>query len=138
MKKVNRLEDAFNYFLSDDVNRGVIVRDNGDFRVRGAVVNSISEANNTVNVTFYGFTRDVSLAGAKLIGGGSEIKLSDFRTGDKLAAHGNFNELTKSLTIKEVHNISYNRGVRTGDIEKRINELLKMIEELKAKLNGLR
>lgn len=138
-KKLGRLEDSFERFHEEkDVpGRAVILRDNGDFRVRGVVVNSVSASTSVLTVSYFGFSRDVNVAGAKLIGGGREIQLSDFKAGDTLSASGNLNESTRAITVKEIHNHSFVRNGRIDEIQKRIDELLKMIDALRSKLNSL-
>lgn len=137
-KKVGRLDDAFEKFQEekDTPGRMAIMRDNGDFRVRGVVVNSVSASTSVLNVSYFGLSRDINVAGAKLIGGGKEIQLSDFKAGDKLSASGNYNESTHVITVKEIHNLSFVKNSRADEIQKRINELLKLIESLRAKLNA--
>ena len=137
-KRINRLDDAFENFHAEEGNAGraVIVRENGDFRIRGAVVNSVAASTSMINVSFYGFSRDVNVAGAKLIGAGKQIQLSDFRAGDVLTASGNFNEATRVITVKEIHNLSYAKRGFSDDIQRRIDELLRLIDALRAKLNA--
>jgi peptidoglycan hydrolase CwlO-like protein len=127
-----RLGDVWNNLPED---HAVIMKGNGEFHVRGAVVNSVNTAGNALNVRFFGFNRDVNVSGAKLIGGGKNITLADFQAGDKLAGRGKYDEANRTITVTEIRNLSYtNRNA--SDIQKRIEELLKMIRDLQAQMKN--
>lgn len=137
-KTVGRFEDTVEKAWTVNVGeRAVTMHANGNFRVSGVKVNSVNASGNMLNVEFFGFNRDVSVAGAKFIGGGKTITLADFQAGDMLSGNGNFNSSTKVLTVNEVHNLSY-RNRASGDLQLRINELLNLVKKLQEQLNALR
>ena len=88
-------------------------------------------------VEFFGFTREVSVAGARLIGGGKSVTLADFQTGDMLTGKGTFNPTTRAISVQEVHNLSY-RNRASADINARIQALLEMIRKLQEQIQTLR
>lgn len=128
---------AFEFKISDN-ERSVAMKVNGEFRVSGVKVNSVDTAANTVNVTFYGFTRNVNVSGANFIGGGKDITLADVKAGDILNAVGKYDETTRTITVSQIHDVSFNSSsaADTSKIQAKIQELLKMVEALKAKLAG--
>lgn len=137
-KTMGRFEDTVEKAWTVNVGeRAVTMHGNGNFRVSGVKVNSVNASGNMLNVEFFGFNRDVSVAGAKFIGGGKTITLADFQAGDMLSGNGNFNSSTKVLTVNEVHNLSY-RNRASGDLQLRINELLNLVKKLQEQLNALR
>ena len=113
--------------------QAVIIRANGDFRVNGVTANSVNASSSLINVTFFNFTRDVNVSGAKIMGGGRAISLSDIQAGDKLNAAGNYNASTKVITVYEIQDITA-RTQNISEIQKRIQQLMDMINALKAKL----
>ena len=135
--QVKKVEQVMEIKASDRA-ASVTIKQNGEFQVTGAKVNSVNASANTVNVSLYGFSRDVNVGSARIIGAGRDVSLSDFRAGDILTASGRFNEATRSLTVEKIHNLSINGTADRSKVEARINELLKMIEELKAKLQNAR
>ncbi len=110
-----------------------VVRANGDFRVNGVTVNSVNASSSIINITFFGITRDVNVSGAKIMGGGRALVLSDIQTGDKLNAAGNYNASTKAITVYEIQDVT-SRTQNISEIQKRIQQLIDMINALKAKL----
>lgn len=152
-KKLGQVNDDILNILSNDNNanrRGLgigvagdqqsgIIRPNGDFRVTGVTVNSISTSTNTLNVSFFGFTRDVNISGAQIFArGGAAITISDIRAGDKLVATGNFNSSTKALTVKQIRDVSLERSNAADNLQQRINQLLELVKKLQDQLNALR
>lgn len=115
-----------------DNEHSVMIRANGEFRVHGAKVNSVSDS--VLNVSLFGFSRDVNVAGAKLIGGGNALSLADFKAGDVLVATGKFDAQAKTITVSEIHNLSFRKD--TSTIEARIAELLKMVRQLQNQLKN--
>lgn len=116
--------------------RSVTMKANGDFIVSGVVVNSVSSSTDTINVRFYGFDRDINVAGAKIIGGGQRITIADFNPGDVLFGRGNYNESTRVITVSEIKNLSY-RTRHVTSIQARIQELLDLVRQLQEKLKKL-
>jgi DNA-directed RNA polymerase subunit L len=132
----DKIESAWNVHAGE---RAVTMRANGDFRVSGVEVVSVNASSNILRVRFFGFERDINVAGARLIGGGRTITLADFLAGDKLTGSGNFNESTRAITVRDIHNLSYrNRGVNTTAIQNRINELLEAVRKLEEQLRQAR
>lgn len=113
-----------------------IVRPNGDFRVTGATANSVDVSAATVNATLFGLNRTVSLSGARIVGGGQAIALSDIKAGDKINALGNYNATAHIATVSQVMDISYSNR-QTTDIQSRIQQLLRLVEQLQAQLKAL-
>jgi ribosomal protein S30 len=133
-KNIEKFEDRIEKAWEiNDGRRAVTMNASGDFRVSGVEVVSVNASSNILRVRFFGFERDINVTGARLIGGGRTITLADFQAGDKLSGSGNFNETTRAITVKEIHNLSY-RNRNTANVEARIQELLKMIEQLKEQL----
>ena len=62
-----------NFAKFESNEESVIIRANGDFRVTGAMVNSVNVSGNMLNVSLFGFSRDVSIAGASLVGIGTAV-----------------------------------------------------------------
>jgi len=113
-----------------------IIRPNGDFRVTGAIANSIDASAGTVNATLLGLSRTVSLSGAKIRGGGKTLSLSDIQAGDRLNAMGNYNATVHTATVSQVVDLSYaNR--QTSDLQSRIQQLLQLVQQLQAQLKAL-
>lgn len=131
-KLSNNLEKAWK--IGDNEN-SVMIRADGEFRVHGVKVNSVSASSSMLNVSLFGFSRDVNVAGAKLIGGGQAISLSEFKAGDVLAATGRFDAQAKAITVSEINNLSSRKD--TSAIESRIEELLKMVRRLQEQLKNI-
>jgi len=110
-----------------------VVKANGDFRVNGVTANSVNASSSLINVTFFGITRDVNVSGVKIMGGGRALSLSDVQAGDKLNAAGNYNATTKVITVYEIQDVT-SRTQNISEIQKRIQQLMDMINALKAKL----
>ncbi|MEK7608762.1 MAG: hypothetical protein AAB495_04235 [Patescibacteria group bacterium] len=135
-KMENRLEKGQDWVMNSvGESRAVMMKANGEFHLRGAEVVSVNATANTITAKLYGFTREVGVAGAKLRGTGGSITLSDIQVGDKLAAWGKFDESTRTLTVSEVRDLTLRRQDQAAT-RSRIEELLKMIKELQAKLRG--
>ena len=117
----------------EDNKKAAIIEEDGDFKVNGVTANSVNVSANTINVTFFGFTRDINVSGAKFFSGGKSISLSDIQSGDKLNATGNYNASTKAVTVEEVRDTTL-RTQNISEIQKRIQQLIDMINALKAKL----
>ena len=130
----DRLEDAWKY---NDGRSAVVMHANGDFRISGVKVKSVNADGKKITVEFFGFSREVSVDGTRLIGAGKAITLADFKEGDMLTGSGNFNAATRTISVREVHNLSY-RTRQSTDIEARIKELLEMIRQLQEKIRSLR
>jgi hypothetical protein len=114
----------------------VSINASGDFRVTGVMVNSVNVGANSMNVTFYGFTRDVNVSGAVITG--SANLLAQVVAGDKVSAVGNWNKTTHVLTIKEVRDVTSHAQNGNGDTNQRINQLLEMVRQLQAQLEALK
>jgi len=115
----------------------VVMRQDGSFRVTGVTVNSVNASANTVNVNFYGFNRDVSLAGAEIAGSGkTAINISDIKAGDKLSARGTFNKSTKVIAVSKVYDVTSQKSADTSKIQSKIDELLQLLEKLRAQLKS--
>jgi hypothetical protein len=108
---------------------------NGDFTVTGVTVNSVNVSGNSVNVTLYGFTRDINVSGATFTGSASS--LADIVAGDKLSATGNWNESTRVFSVKQIKDVTPH-GTTTGDQTQRINQLLEIVRQLTAQLQALK
>lgn len=131
----SRLENAWG--LNDGNKRAVTMQGDGSYRVSGVKVVSVNASANKLTVEFFGFTREVSVADARLIGGGRHITLADFQAGDMLMAKGTFNQSTKVIGVQEVHNLSY-RNRASGDINARIQALLDQIKKLQERIAAMR
>ncbi len=131
----SRLEHAWG--LHDGNKRAVTMQSDGSYRVSGVKVVSVNASANALTVEFFGFTREVSVAGARLIGGGKTITLADFQAGDMLTGRGTFNTATRVIAVAEVHNLSY-RHRASSDINARIQALLDMIKKLQEQIQSLR
>jgi len=121
---------------NEDGGKSVIMKSNGDFKVSGVTVNSVSTSTNVLNVSFFGFTRDVNVGGVKIIGGGNMITLADIQPGDKLTGRGNFNESTRAITVSEIRDVSFTSR-NTTNIRARIQELWDLIQKLQNQLKGI-
>ncbi len=130
------VKDDMGLGIGDGSRQSAVIRPNGDFQVTGVTANSVSTSDNTVNVTFYGFTRTVSVAGATFRAGGRTIALSDIQAGDKLTAKGNWNETTHAVTVSQVEDISA-RVRNTSDLQVQINNLLELVRQLQERLRAL-
>ncbi len=129
----------------EDGGRGVIegnvageslsVNFKGDFKANGVVVNSVSTSTNMLNVSLFGFSKDVSLAGAAFLG---DITVNDIRAGDKIMLSGNFNQTTRVITISRVNDIFAKQrkdsAFNAAKIQQRIQELQDLIKRLQAQL----
>lgn len=131
----SRLENAWG--LNDGNKRAVTMQGDGSYRVSGVKVVSVNVSGNMLTVEFFGFTREVSVAGARIIGGGKQITLADFQAGDILTGKGTFNQTTRAIGVQEVHNLSYRNRAST-DINNRIQALLDMIRKLQEQIQALR
>ena len=114
----------------------VVIKPNGDFRVTGAVVNSISSSTSMLNARLFSFSRDINLAGAQIYGANHPISLGDIQPGDKLMATGNFNESTHAITVSQINDTSYTTR-NTSDIQTRIQALMQIVNQLQAQLKAL-
>ena len=131
----HRLENAWSH--NEGSNRAVIMQQDGTYRVSGVVVKAVNASAQTLTVEFFGFTRDVSVAGAKLIAGGQTVTLADFQAGDKLSGKGMFDPVTRAIKVDEVHNLTF-RNRASGDIQTRIQQLLDMVRKLQEQIRNLR
>ena len=131
----NRIENAWG--LNDGNKRAVTMQGDGSYRVSGVKVVSVNASGNMLMVEFFGFTREVSVAGARLIGGGKNITLADFKAGDILTGKGTFNQSTKAIGVQEIRNLSYRNRV-SDDINSRIQALLDQIKKLQERIATLR
>ena len=131
----SRIESAWG--MHDGNKRAVTIQGDGSYRVSGVKVVSVNASGNMLTVEFFGFTREVSVAGARLIGGGKQITLADFQVGDMLTGKGTFNQTTRAIGVQEVHNLSYRNRAST-DINNRIQALLEQIRKLQEQIKNLR
>ncbi len=125
-----------NGLTSQDTSESVSLKSNGDFSVTGVKVNSVDASSTSVNVTFYGFVRTISLAGAVITGAGQTIAVSDIQPGDILSASGNFNEATHVLNVASVVDVSSISKANAG-IQAQINSLLQFVQQLQAQLSAM-
>jgi hypothetical protein len=109
------------------------LKPNGDFKVTGVKVNSVSASTNTLNVSLYGISRDINVGNAKISGGSKKITINDIMAGDVLYGSGNYNANTKTATISEITNVTYKTRA-SSDIQAQINKLLEMIKQLQAQI----
>ncbi len=116
--------------------QSVKINANGDFTVTGAVVNSVSSSTNMVNASLYGLSKDVNLGSATLVGRGHAITISDISVGDKVSAKGNYNAATRTITVSELHDISF-KSREIQDIQSKIQALLDMVRKLQDQLKSL-
>lgn len=117
----------------------VVLRPNGDYRVTGVTVNSVSSSTNTLNVSLFGFSKDVNISGAKIFAkGGGAITINDIKVGDKLISIGNYNSSTKVITVNEIRDISITKAGNDSAIQQRIQQLLEMIKKLRDQIGGSR
>ena len=137
-KEVNNVMQNFGLEIgANNTNESLVVKPNGDFRASGVSVNSISTSTNIINASLYGFSRDLNIAGATIVGAGSNITINDIQAGDKLVVGGNFNETTKAITVSQINDVSARQRVNSvniASIQQRIQELQDMINKLKAQL----
>lgn len=120
----------------DDTKTSAEIDANGNFKVTGVTVNSVSSSTNMINVSFFGFTQDVNLAGARLIGAGNAISVGDIQPGDVLSGHGNWNASTKTLTVSQIRDVSY-QARHASDVQSRIQQLWNLIKQLQDQLKGM-
>ena len=111
------------------------IKSSGDFSVTGVKVNSIDASSNSVNVSLYGLSKTVSLAGASIMGSNQTISVSDIQVGDILSGSGNYNEATHAVTISRVVDNSYTTR-NVSDIQAQIQHLLDLIQQLQAQVHG--
>lgn len=121
---------------SSNENQSVRINENGDFTVTGAVVNSVAASANTINASLYGLSRDVSLANATLTGRGHAIAIADIAAGDKISAKGHYDASSRTITVSELRDISFQTREVQG-IQSQIQALLDMVHKLEAQLNAL-
>ena len=131
----HKIESA--WLVNDGNKRAVTMQGDGSYRVSGVKVVSVNATDNKLTVEFFGFTREVSVAGARLLGGGNHITLADFQAGDMLTGKGTFNQTTRAISVQEVHNLSY-RNRASADINARIQALLDMIRKLQEQIQAMR
>lgn len=137
-KKLEKFEDQLDHaWQFNDGRRAVTMQADGSFRVSGVVVKSVNVDGKKITVEFFGFTREVSVAEARFIGGGQTITLADVKEGDNLTARGRFDVATKVIHVAEIHDLTY-KTRRSGDIQARIQELLEMIRQLQERVKNLR
>ncbi len=111
------------------------VKSNGDFSVTGVKVNSVDASSNSVNVSLYGLSKTVSLAGVGIVGSNQPISASDIQVGDILSGSGNYNEQTHAVTISRVVDNSYTTR-NVSNIQAQIQHLLDLIQQLQAQIQG--
>lgn len=129
-------EDAEDVENISAENQSVRINASGDFIVTGAVINSVSSSTNTVNASLYGLSKDINLGNATLVGRGHRITISDIAVGDKVSAKGSYNAGTKTITVSELHDISF-KSREVQDIQSKIQALLDMIHKLEDQLRSL-
>lgn len=135
MMKIEARDDNGRVLGGNTTQPTVSINPNGDFKVTGVLVNSVNVAGNSVNVTFYGFTRDINISGATF--GGSAQSLADIMAGDVVSAAGNFNSSTHALTVKLVRDVTAH-GTSPSAMNDRINQLLEMVRQLQEQLRALK
>lgn len=145
--KLEKLDDSLDNFakgLRDDDSKwggtqeSVIIRPSGEFRLTGVHVNSVDSVGMMLSGGLYGFSKDVSVAGAELHArNGRVLSLGDIKVGDKLIVRGNWDRTSHVITVKYIRDVSVvNDPAASAKIQSRIDELLKMIAALQAKLHG--
>ena len=113
------------------------MQSDGSYRVSGVKVVSVNASGNMLTVEFFGFTREVSVAGAWLISGSKHLTLADFQAGDILMGKGTFNQTTRAIGVREVYNLSYRHRL-SSDLNSRIQGLLDQIKKLQERIEAMR
>ncbi len=112
------------------------VTPSGNFKLTGAKVVSVDANANTITATLYGITRTVSVAGASITGGGASMGLGSIQAGDVLSATGNYNEMTHTVTVNTVNDVSA-KNANTSAIQSRISALMQLVQQLQAQLQAM-
>lgn len=116
--------------------QAVIIQPNGKFKVTGARVVSVSVADQTMTVSLYNFVRTVSVAGAKIYGGGNVTGLGDLQVGDRLIVTGRFNENTHVITVETVNDVSWGSR-QSAAVQAQIETLQRQLQQLMEQLRQL-
>ena len=133
---LSQWENNFNKNVQNRQSQSVSMNANGDFKVTGVTVNSVNVSGNSMNVSFYGFSRDVNVSGAKFHGPNGDIALGDISAGDKLVGTGNFNSSTHAITVSDVYDLTLNLK-SASDIQSKIQSLMDIVNQLQAQLKAL-
>lgn len=133
--EMSNLSEGFDMKI-DNTQESVVIQPNGNFRVTGAVLNSVSTSTNTINASIFNFSRDVSVASATIFGAGKQIVLTDLQAGDKLVVTGNFNRTNHVITISDINDVTYvNRN--NLNIQNQIQALMQQVQLLQQQLQAL-
>jgi hypothetical protein len=124
--------------LSVDTKESAVLKSDGSFRITGVKVNSVSSSNNVLNISFFGFSRDINVSGAKIIGAGQMVTIGDIQPGDILTGSGKFDRNTHIITVDEIRDVSFVRVVQTNMLQQRIDDLLNLVKKLQDQLNTWR
>jgi hypothetical protein len=135
MARQNEGENKGSNEGENNIQESASLDSNGDFNVTGVKVNSIDASSNSVNVSLYGLSKTVSLAGVSIIGSNQTISVSDIQVGDILSGSGNYNEATHAITISKVIDNSYTTR-NVSSIQAQIQHLLDLINQLQAQIQG--
>jgi len=113
-------------------------------KVKVTMVNVKLEAIGTVTqgkedaltVRIHGLTLEVDASGAKIYGGGKKITLSDLTVGNILLIKGTMDEDTGVIEASRIYNRSSHKK-SLENLRVRIQDLLRRIEELRARLQAI-
>jgi hypothetical protein len=96
----------------------------------------IATSTATLKVGIFGLTFTVDTSQAKILGGGKELSISDLKVGERLLIKGVVDETTGIIRAERVHDRTFNKETIEG-LRSKIQELLKMIEELRKRLKTM-
>ncbi|MBZ9572395.1 hypothetical protein KJA15_03630 [Patescibacteria group bacterium] len=103
-----------------------------------AAIETVTPAESGIlTVKIHGLNFDVDASKAKIYGGGKKITISDLQIGDKLLIKGVVNEETGIIEATRIHDRSIHKK-SIDNLRARIQELLRKIEELRARLEAMR
>lgn len=133
---VNTIKISDDNSLLRESSTRLTVEPNGKFTASGLVVNSTLTAAGTINVKFFGFNFNIKANGARLEGGSATSTVSEIAVGDRLSVQGSIDQATGVITAEKIVDHSMVTR-RTGDIQTRIADLLRLVEQLKEQLRQM-
>lgn len=131
-----------NSVIKQDGAARLTVDPNGKFSASGLVVNSNSTtvtggvAAGTINVKFFGFNFNMRVINAGIEGGSATSTVTEIAVGDKLLVTGSIDQTTGVITAERIVDQTLATR-RTGDIQARITELLRIVDQLREQLRQM-
>lgn len=89
----------------------------------------------TLTIKIFGLSFTVDASGARIIGGGKELSVSDLKAGDKLLIKGVIDESTGVIKASRIQDRTIQKEAISG-LRGKIQELMNLIKELRLKLKG--